>query len=344
LFLFIGTYSLAIQAQRCHIVLMTDAASEVVLKQQVPEHEVTKPNIIFEIIKKVNSNNKEWQENRALQERQQKITAKLSEKFPTRESLVDYLANYCLTRQREHVQFAKKKHFSAKKLSASTVAVGELFEKLVGAENDVFDIYSEINGIAKQEKSEEQRHREIVFIDVLTHPERHGFPTIEYFNIPDIPFIVTWQRDHLALKAVAEVKSGKHLDARAYQQLLPFGIRNSIKITLERLNSLKPEDARRRGLDGFGVGKEMYMLKNFDHLVVLCRDMNTDDKEELIERKGFSDPEEFYEFKKMLEGRHRESKVTLVKSSISRDELTAIFSSIVSDIVKKYKETSPQIR
>lgn len=310
---------------------------------EIPTKEIgVKPSVnYFEDIQKANATNKEWQENAVLQERQRKILEQLTETYPTKDSLINHLVSVCLEGYEHEKEFAKKNHRPTKEFDAGKKTRGELFEIVVGAENDVFDLFSETHGIPKLEKSEEQRKKEQTFIEVFTNPEKYDFPYMDFFSIPDIPFIVTREGDHLVLRAVAEVKLGEHLDARAYGQLLPSGIRKSLEFTLTRLNSLSTEEAAKRGLDGFGIGKEMYMLKKFEQLVILARGVKVEDKDFLIKREGLN-LQEFFDFKKILDGKHPDSNVTLVNSSFSRNEIYALYGSIIQEVISRFKAASPQ--
>lgn len=300
------------------------------------ENDTSLASVYFDLIKKANVENKAWTEDLALQERQNKVLEKLVEKYPTREALIDHLAQVCLDSQKSETEFAKKRNRAVKEFVADKKIWGELFENLVSAENEAFDIYAEVNKSVPQEKTKEQKERENIFIDVYTNPEKYGFPYMEYFNIPDIPFIVTREGEHLVLKAVAEVKSTKQLNSHAYQQLLPSGTRKSLEFTLSRLNQLTPQEAEKRGLNGFGRGKEMYMIKNFEQIVIMCRGIDTSNFDSLITDEDFSN-EEYSEFKRILSGKHVASKVILVNAAFSRSELHHLFRALLPEVTVKIK-------
>ncbi|HCQ31209.1 TPA: hypothetical protein DIU27_02395 [Candidatus Collierbacteria bacterium] len=316
---------------------MPDVAEEKIERKGEP----STIGLFYETIRRANASDKEWQGNKDLQIRQEAILTKLQERFPTEDSLIAYLTEICVEDYKKQQEYARKHHFRPKEYNVRGKVAGELFERFVSAENDVYDLYAETKHTEPLPADPIQKLKEEKFIDVFTNPEKYGFQHMEYFNIPDIPFIVTNEGDHMVLRAVAEVKSSDHLDERLYRQLLPTGIRQALVFTLERLNSLTQKEAIRRGLSGFGQGKEMYMLRDFEQIVVMTRDVNTHDKEKLIATRGM-EIEEFHDFRRILEGRHPDSPTIIINSSFNRHELSALFNLVFNQVDEKFKASAPQ--
>lgn len=286
----------------------------------------------FEIISKKNFFDHEWQANKRLQDRQKEIL----EAFPDKEALIVHLVEHYRRNYQRETEYAQKTGREVKHSDPHIVIRGEIFEKLVATENRIHNLSAEARGLTPQEKLPEHQQMEDEFTDFLRQPDKYGFPDLWPMRNPDLSFVESRSEDLMVLTGTGEAKSAQALDYRAYQQMRPDGLRKTLEQSMMSINQLDSEEAEKRGLHGFGKqGKKIMMIQKFTQFVIMCRDIPFNDPDKLVKRENFQRQRDFDDFRLMLLGVHPESKVKLVHSSFSEDEVTTIFRSVMPEVQRQ---------
>lgn len=298
--------------------------------KETSQHEPSTQNINFvDTISKANAYNPEWLTNEPLRERQKKIL----EAFPDQNTLIKQLTEHYLRNYKREEQYAKKTRKEVRHSDLRKVIRGELFEQLVATENRLFNMSAESAQVPAPEKKPADSSLEETLTDFLRQPDKYGFDHLWPMRNPDLSFVETRNETLIVLTGTGEAKSAKSLDYRAYRQLRPDGLRKTLELSILGINQLDENAAKDKGLEGFGKGgKKLAMIRHFTQHVIMCRDVDFSNPDYLIDRSGFYNEADYNDFKQMLLGKHEESKVKLVHSSFSENELDAIFKTVISQI------------
>ena len=245
------------------------------------------------------------------------------------ENLVEELHGHIMASEKEQRQIAAElgKEFEAH--PEDRVIRGELFERLATLQ------YGRAGAEAQDPLLAEELSQELV--QLMHNPERFALgPQIGHIRNPDLAFFRINDQGKVEIEAAGEAKLG-FLDERAAKQI-GGGFKKGIQRMVRAVNQVeKPEDSgltavaqsRTRG-GSLGVSEDLKVK------LIVPADRNLDKKESLINRNNFQQGEDYDHLVELLQD---ESKIEILKSAFSRQEIAAMADHLLAKIRERYKST-----
>jgi len=154
----------------------------------------------------------------------------------------------------------------------------------------------------------------------MQNPGRFGFESMNSLSNPDV-FRITFKEGSYYIEKSIEAKT--HLDGRTRHQLSENGFRRSIRIILNKVNSL--QDASQHGLDGLGEGGHPVKISDeYKQFIIIPRKtkLTSGAIGRSIGTKYAMNDEQTDLFSHELQ--EMESKGLLLRSCFSNDDISAI--------------------
>lgn len=283
-----------------------------------PTHEkTTKKNwkdgigyIINTALYKANENSSEYKNDTELRSRQRKIIKSLPENFI--EELTAHL-------KAVYIDQAKYPDFKPNPNSDKGFLSGEIFERLIEAEDDTYHLdpnWQEYPQTGEQKETADQ------ILEIMANPERFGLDRTRVRN----PDKLKLYFENGGLVIVSSLEAKKHLDSRSLYQLNNF--QTDFETTSDYLNTLS--EAESHGLKNIGIGQNQISLsKSYRQLLAIPRNSNID----LIVSKNLTSKKR----RELIELINDPSKVTIVNPSFSHEELEVLTEYFLKEVENKIR-------
>lgn len=264
-------------------------------------------------LQEANVGNLEYKNNLELQERQMKILASLPE------NIIEILTAHLKSTHIEQLKYPNSKPDS--NFDKNTLK-GEIFEKLIMAEDDLFDLDQ---NSSEHPQNEEQKMVAGQLLALMSNPQRYNFEQHATRN-PDLVKII-FEKGIFYIGSCMEVKT--HLDVRSLEQLINF--KKSFKSTIDKVNSL--ENVKDHGLTNLGInGHQLNISDGYYQVLAVPRNVSLSDEKE---KTSFIDnrmpPSQRGRLISLL---NDESLIKITRSSFSTTEINALTRYFLNEVNK----------
>jgi len=224
-------------------------------------------------------------------------------------TLVNALANYYVSAQREDDRFKKDNGEEPKELDLRRVIKGRLFEMIAQSEENI-----ERNREGFGETTLQERE----LLRLLHSPSSFGLQDLWQGKNPDLAF-VKMDENGITVEAVGEAKSVKKLDRRCASQLSSSGIEATLRRTVDWLNRNRSR-LKTVGLTALSKTKgDFKIADDFVQVLVVPKDMDTTTTAAMVNPDSFADyPGEYEAFARLISEGER---VVVRKSVFTTNEL-----------------------
>lgn len=228
-------------------------------------------------------------------------------------TLVNTLASYYVSAQKEDDRFKRNKGEKPKELNLRKVIKGRLFEMIAQSEENLI---RDREGIGMKATLQERE-----LLRLLHDPSSFGLEDLWQGKNPDLAF-VKMDENGITVEAVGEAKSVTKLDRRCASQLASTGIEATLRRTVDWLNRNRSR-LKTVGLTALSKTKgDFKIADDFVQVLVVPRDMDIETTHSMIDRWSFTDdkgvdhPDEYEAFARLLSEKGEKAKRVFVRKSV----------------------------
>jgi len=268
------------------------------------------------VLSKENFDSRRYLDNTELVARQREIISRLPEDF------VIEMAMHL----RDSVEKQKLRH-PGEGVNSFGIVLGELFERLVEIEDEVFKIIPDRDP-TKTESVDDRRVAKKI-LDIMQNPEDYGLNGIELSN----PDAVRIKLVDGTFEISEDVEIKTNIDARTKRQLGKNGFKQSFAKIIHKLNST--DFTSNPKLSEFGInGRSISVSPSFYQNLVILRDQSiTPDG---IKRDGVRGQENMtdWEVSEFIKQLRNTDEIGLIRASFGKKELVGLTHLIMGQIYK----------